>query len=206
MFAHGLTFGGHPVAVRGVANLDVFAREDRRAVRSNDDASRSTWKAQTSDRGRSPRDGYFYGTVVRQVTRRRSTSRVRAAARGPYQALFEGALLPADERGTPSCSCPRADRRQAEFDEMERVLRSVLTEEESALSGRRTQADPADARERTFSNGPVGAIPTPADREPRHTPTAPVRAARRLCPRGDRCWCTGRRQRLFRRCPAEPGC
>src|SRR5207244_8559020 len=64
-FAHGITFGGHPVAAAvALANLDIFAREDLTGhVRANEGVFRSYLERLTDlpivgdVRG----DGYFYG-------------------------------------------------------------------------------------------------------------------------------------------------
>ncbi len=102
-FAHGITFGGHPVASAvAMANLDIFEREDLTGhVRTNSPLFRSYLEKLTDlpivgdVRG----DGYFFGIETGQgqgdqgdVRRRRVGA---AAARLPVQgAVRRRALLP----------------------------------------------------------------------------------------------------------------
>jgi adenosylmethionine-8-amino-7-oxononanoate aminotransferase len=143
MFAHGITFGGHPVSCAvALANLDVFAREDLVGhVRSNADAFRSTLE-KLNDLpivGDVRGDGYFYGIeLVKDKATRETFNEAESERllRGFLsQALFEGGLYcRADDRGDPVVQLsPPLIAGQDEFDEMERVLRSVLTEAEKLL-------------------------------------------------------------------------
>ena len=75
MFAHGVTFGGHPVSCAvALANLEVFAREDLVGhVRANEDAFRSTLEKlhDLPIVGDVRGDGYFYGIeLVKDKTTR----------------------------------------------------------------------------------------------------------------------------------------
>ncbi len=138
MFAHGITFGGHPVSCAvALANLDVFAREDLVGhVRANADAFRSTLE-KLNDLpivGEVRGDGYFYGIeLVKDKTTRETFNEAESERllRGFLsQALFEGGLYcRADDRGDPVVQLsPPLIAGQAEFDEIERILRAVLTE------------------------------------------------------------------------------
>ena len=137
-FPHGYTFGGHPVSTAvAMANLDLFEREGLlQRVLVNEDAFRSTLEKLTDlpivgdVRG----NGYFYGI---ELVKDKSTKETfnedesERLLRGFLsRALFEGGLYcRADDRGDPVVQlAPPLICGQAEFDEMEQVLRSVLTE------------------------------------------------------------------------------
>ena len=137
-FAHGYTFGGHPVsAAVALANLDIFEREGLNAhVRSNEEAFRSTL-AKLSDlpivgdvRGM----GYFYGIelVKDKVTKETfNEDEAERLLRGFLsKALFDAGLYcRADDRGDPVVQlAPPLIIDQAHFDEIEQILRSVLTQ------------------------------------------------------------------------------
>jgi adenosylmethionine-8-amino-7-oxononanoate aminotransferase len=137
-FAHGYTFGGHPVsAAVALANLDIFEEEGLLAhVRTNQDAFRSTLERLTDlpivgdVRG----DGYFYGIelVKDKATKETFTDdEAERLLRGFLsKALFDAGLYcRADDRGDPVVQlAPPLIVGQTEFDEMEQILRSVLTE------------------------------------------------------------------------------
>jgi adenosylmethionine-8-amino-7-oxononanoate aminotransferase len=138
MFAHGITFGGHPVSCAvALANLDVFAREDLVGhVRANEDAFRATLE-KLNDLpivGDVRGDGYFYGIeLVKDKTTKatfdddESERLLRGFLSG---ALFEAGLYcRADDRGDPVVQlAPPLIAEQSHFDEIEAILRSVLTE------------------------------------------------------------------------------
>ena len=137
-FAHGVTFGGHPVASAvALANLDIFAREDLNGhVRKTEGAFRKTLEKLKNlpivgdVRG----DGYFYGIeLVKDKTTKETFNddESERLLRGFLsKALFDAGLYcRADDRGDPVVQlAPPLICDQAQFDEMEQILRSVLTE------------------------------------------------------------------------------
>ncbi len=138
MFAHGYTFGGHPVSCAvALANLDVFETEDLLGnVLRNENAFRSTLERlyDLPIVGNVRGDGYFYGIelVKDQATKETFTAdESERVLRGFLShALFEAGLYcRADDRGDPVIQvAPPLTCGQAEFDEMESILRSVLAE------------------------------------------------------------------------------
>ncbi len=137
-FLHGVTFAGHPVsAAVALANLDVFEKEDLLGnVRANEDAFRSTL-AKLSDLpivGDVRGDGYFYGIeMVKEKTTRQTFTDEESERllRGFLShALYDAGLIcRADDRGDPVIQlAPPLTCTQEHFDEMEQILRSVLTE------------------------------------------------------------------------------
>ena len=142
-FAHGITFGGHPVSSAvALANLDLMEKEGIIAnVRENESAFRSTLE-KLNDLpivGEVRGAGYFYGIeLVRDKTTRASFNHDEAEwlLRGFLSpALFEAGLVcRADDRGDPVIQlAPPLICGQDEFDEIERILRSVLTEASAML-------------------------------------------------------------------------
>ncbi|MCL2455194.1 MAG: aspartate aminotransferase family protein [Micrococcales bacterium] len=137
-FLHGYTFGGHPVSCAvGLANLDIFESENLvDHVHEHAPAFRTTLERLLDlpivgdVRGM----GFFYGIeLVKDKTTRESFSDDEAARilKGFVSpALFEGGLYcRADDRGDPVIQlAPPLTVGPAEFDEMERILRSVLTQ------------------------------------------------------------------------------
>jgi len=137
-FLHGVTFAGHPVsAAVALANLDVFEKEDLLGnVRANEAAFRSTLGKLTDlpivgdVRG----DGYFYGIeMVKEKTTRETFTGEESERllRGFLShALFDAGLIcRADDRGDPVIQlAPPLTCTQEHFDEIEQILRSVLTE------------------------------------------------------------------------------
>ncbi|MEO8888281.1 MAG: aspartate aminotransferase family protein [Jatrophihabitantaceae bacterium] len=137
-FPHGYTFGGHPVsAAVAMANLDIFEREGlNEHVLQNEGAFRSTLEKLTDlpivgdVRG----DGYFYGIELVKDKASKETfddDESERLLRGFLsKALFEAGLYcRADDRGDPVVQlAPPLIIGQPEFDEIEQVLRSVLTE------------------------------------------------------------------------------
>ena len=138
MFAHGYTFGGHPVsAAVALANLDIFEREGLNAhVAEQAPAFRATLDKLTDlpmvgdVRG----EGFFYGIeLVKDKATKESFSDAEAERilHGFLStALFDAGLYcRADDRGDPVIQlAPPLICGQTEFDEIENVLRSVLTE------------------------------------------------------------------------------
>ncbi len=137
-FPHGYTFGGHPVSCAvGVANLDIFEREDLLGnVLRNENAFRQTLERlyDLPIVGNIRGDGYFYGIeLVKDKTTKETFDREESERilRGYVSgALFENGLYcRADDRGDPVVQvAPPLICGQAEFDEMEQVLRHVLGE------------------------------------------------------------------------------
>jgi adenosylmethionine-8-amino-7-oxononanoate aminotransferase len=137
-FLHGITFAGHPVsAAVALANLDIFEKEDLLGnVRANEAAFRATL-AKLYDLpivGDVRGAGYFYGIemVKDKVTRETFTDdESERLLRGFLsQALFDAGLVcRADDRGDPVIQlAPPLICGQEHFDEIEAVLRTVLTE------------------------------------------------------------------------------
>jgi adenosylmethionine-8-amino-7-oxononanoate aminotransferase len=137
-FAHGVTFGGHPVAAAvALANLDIFEREDlNRHVRTNSGVFRS-YLERLSDLpivGDVRGDGFFFGIelVKDKATKETFTEdESEALLRGFLsKALFEAGLYcRADDRGDPVVQlAPPLICDESHFAEMEQILRGVLTE------------------------------------------------------------------------------
>jgi len=137
-FLHGYTWGGHPMAAAvAMANLDIFEREDINGnVRRNEGAFLSTLnKLRDLDIVGDVRGmGYFYGIelVKDKVTRETfNDDEAERLLRGFLsKALFDAGLYcRADDRGDPVVQlAPPLIAGQKEFDEIEGILRSVLTE------------------------------------------------------------------------------
>jgi adenosylmethionine-8-amino-7-oxononanoate aminotransferase len=138
MFAHGYTFGGHPVsAAVALANLDIFENEAiNKHVLANQDGFRSTLEKLTDlpivgdVRG----DGYFYGIELVKDKAAKATfddDEAERLLRGFLsKALFDAGLYcRADDRGDPVIQlAPPLICDQQHFDEIEQALRTVLTE------------------------------------------------------------------------------
>src|SRR5690606_17603413 len=135
---HGYTFGGHPVSSAvALANLDVFEREGlTEHVRKNEAAFRSTLE-KLKDLpivGDVRGDGYFYGIELVKDRATKQTFNAEEAERilrgFVSGALFDAGLYcRADDRGDPVVQLsPPLTADQAVFDEIEQILRSVLTE------------------------------------------------------------------------------
>ena len=142
-FAHGYTWGGHPVAAAvAMANLDIFEREGiNEHVRDNEGAFRSTLE-KLNDLpivGDVRGDGYFYGIeLVKDKTTKETfdDDESERLLRGFLsKALFDAGLYcRADDRGDPVIQlAPPLIIGQKEFDDIEQILRSVLTEAWSIL-------------------------------------------------------------------------
>jgi adenosylmethionine-8-amino-7-oxononanoate aminotransferase len=137
-FPHGYTFGGHPVSSAvALANLDVFAAEGlNQRVLDNENAFRMTLEKllDLPIVGDVRGDGYFYGIELVKDKATKETfddDEAERLLRGFLsKALFEAGLYcRADDRGDPVIQlAPPLICGQAEFDEMEQILRAVLTE------------------------------------------------------------------------------
>jgi adenosylmethionine-8-amino-7-oxononanoate aminotransferase len=137
-FAHGVTFGGHPVASAvALANLDIFEREDLNGhVRANSGLFRS-YLDRLLDLpivGDVRGDGYFFGI---ELVKDKATKETFDADESDRllrgflsQALFDAGLYcRADDRGDPVVQlAPPLIAGQEQFDEMEQILRAVLSE------------------------------------------------------------------------------
>ncbi|MDQ5972914.1 MAG: hypothetical protein QG661_123 [Actinomycetota bacterium] len=143
MFLHGYTWGGHPVsAAVALANLDIFEREGlNEHVRDNESAFRQTLERllDLPIVGDIRGAGYFYGLelVKDKVTRETfNDDEAERLLRGFLsKALFDNGLYcRADDRGEPVVQVsPPLVVGQKEFDEIEQILRTVLTEAWSIL-------------------------------------------------------------------------
>jgi adenosylmethionine-8-amino-7-oxononanoate aminotransferase len=142
-FYHGYTFGGHPVsAAVALANLDIFEEEklnDR--VRENSPIFRQTLE-RLNDLpivGNVRGDGYFFGIELVKDKATKTTfddDEAERLLRGFLsKALFDAGLYcRADDRGDPVIQlAPPLTIGPSEFDEIEGILRGVLTEAWSRL-------------------------------------------------------------------------
>jgi adenosylmethionine-8-amino-7-oxononanoate aminotransferase len=137
-FAHGITFGGHPVSCAvALANLDAFEREGiLEHVRKHEGDFLASLERLTDLPivGEVRGAGYFYGIelVKDKVTRETfSHAETEFLLRGFLSpALFDAGLVcRADDRGDPVIQlAPPLICDQEHFDEIESVLRSVLQE------------------------------------------------------------------------------
>ena len=137
-FAHGITFGGHPVsAAVALANIDLFEREDLLGhVRRNEGAFRAALD-RLSDLpivGEVRGDGYFYGIelvrdkATKETFTHEESERLLRGFLSPR--LYESGLIcRADDRGDPVIQLsPPLVCGPEQFGEIEETLRSVLTE------------------------------------------------------------------------------
>ncbi|WP_028645848.1 aspartate aminotransferase family protein [Nocardioides sp. URHA0020] len=135
-FAHGFTFGGHPVSTAvAMANFDIFEQEHiLEHVRDNEGAFRATLERllDLPIVGDVRGDGYFYGIELVKDKGTRETFNEEESEkllRGFLsKALYdEGLYCRADDRGDPVIQLsPPLICDQAHFDEMEQILRTVL--------------------------------------------------------------------------------
>ena len=142
-FAHGYTFGGHPVSTAvAMANLDIFENERVfEHVLDNQDAFRATLE-RLKDLpivGDVRGDGYFYGIELVKDKDTKETfddDEAEKLLRGYLsKALYdEGLYCRADDRGDPVVQlAPPLICDQAHFDEIEQILRVVLDKAWSLL-------------------------------------------------------------------------
>jgi len=137
-FLHGYTFGGHPVSSAvALANLDIFEREGlNKHVLANEDAFRTTLEKlhDLPIVGDVRGNGFFYGIelVKDKVTKESFNDDECERILYGYvsKALFEhGLYCRADDRGDPVIQLsPPLISDQGTFDEIEGILRTVLTE------------------------------------------------------------------------------
>ena len=137
-FPHGYTFAGHPVsAAVALENLDIFEEERlNERVRENSPAFRATL-AKLTDLpivGDVRGDGYFFGIELVKDKATRETfdaDESERLLRGFLStALYDAGLYcRADDRGDPVVQlAPPLTVGQPEFDEIEQILRGVLSE------------------------------------------------------------------------------
>lgn len=137
-FYHGYTFGGHPVACAvAIENLNIFERE---GLNDNVKTNAVSFR-QTLERlfnlpivGDVRGDGFFYGIelVKDKITKETFTpEECDRILKGfvSKQLYEEGLYCRADDRGDPVIQLsPALTCGQDEFDLMEQILRSVLTQ------------------------------------------------------------------------------
>ncbi len=142
-FLHGFTYGGHPVsAAVALANIDIMEREGiNEHVRANEDAFRKTLERLLDlplvgdVRGL----GYFYGIelVKNKETRETFThEEAERLLRGYISGAlwYNGLYCRADDRGDPVIQlAPPLTADQAVFDEIEQILRAVISQAENFL-------------------------------------------------------------------------
>ncbi|MEV5510922.1 aspartate aminotransferase family protein [Streptomyces orinoci] len=137
-FLHGYTFGGHPVsAAVALANLDLFEREGlNRHVLEHEAAFHATL-AKLHDLpivGDVRGNGFFYGIELVKDKATKESFTPEECERLLYgyvsKELFDNGLYcRADDRGDPVIQLsPPLISGQAVFDEIEQILRAVLTE------------------------------------------------------------------------------
>ncbi|MBX3098146.1 MAG: aspartate aminotransferase family protein [Salinibacterium sp.] len=137
-FYHGYTFGGHPVSSAvALANLDIFEEEKLvENVRDNSPIFRKTLE-RLNDLpivGDVRGDGYFFGIELVKDKATKTTfddDESERLLRGFLsKALYDAGLYcRADDRGDPVIQlAPPLTIGPAEFDEIEGILRGVLTE------------------------------------------------------------------------------
>ncbi|CAA9333548.1 MAG: Omega-amino acid--pyruvate aminotransferase [uncultured Nocardioidaceae bacterium] len=136
-FAHGYTFGGHPVSTAvALANLDIFEKEQlNEHVRDTEDAFRESLEKllDLPIVGDVRGAGYFYGIELVKDKATKTTfddDEAERLLRGFLsKALFDAGLYcRADDRGDPVIQlAPPLVCDQSHFDEIEQVLRDVLT-------------------------------------------------------------------------------
>ncbi len=158
-FAHGYTFGGHPVSTAvAMANLDIFEREGiNQHVLDKEPAFRATLEKlyDLPIVGDVRGAGYFYGIELVKDKHTKETfddAESERLLRGFLsKALFDAGLYcRADDRGDPVVQLsPPLICDQEHFDEIEQILRDVLT-----------RAEPADLN-RDPPNDAPRAIPSP---------------------------------------------
>ncbi len=138
MYAHGITFGGHPVmSAIALKNIEIMKRERiNEHVLANEDAFRSTLEQllELPIVGDLRGAGYFYALELVKDSETRETfddQECEELLRGFLSPrLFEkGLICRADDRGDPVIQIsPPLVATQKEFDEMTGILGDVLAE------------------------------------------------------------------------------
>jgi adenosylmethionine-8-amino-7-oxononanoate aminotransferase len=164
MYAHGITFGGHPVqAAVALKNIEIMKRERIvEHVAEEQEAFRRTL-AQLLDlpiAGDLRGTGFFYALELVKDKETRETfddDECETLLRGFLSPrLFErGLICRADDRGDPVVQIsPPLVAEQAEFDEITGILGDVLAEAwERMRSGARPLAKAASAPEAPTASG-----------------------------------------------------
>jgi len=141
-FAHGVTFGGHPVACAvALANLEVFEREDLLGHVKANEAALSATLDKLRDLpivGDVRGAGFFWAVeLVKDAAGTRFDAEERERLLRGFLAprLFAAGLIcRPDDRGDSIIQlAPTLISGQEQFDEIEQVLRGVLTEAQSVL-------------------------------------------------------------------------
>jgi adenosylmethionine-8-amino-7-oxononanoate aminotransferase len=137
-FLHGYTFAGHPVSSAvAAANLDIFTREGLlQHVLDHEAAFRATLEKllDLPIVGDVRGNGFFYGIELVKDKATKETFSPEECERVLYgflsKALFDAGLYcRADDRGDPVVQlAPPLIADQSTFDEIEQILRSVLSE------------------------------------------------------------------------------
>ncbi|NJP46655.1 aspartate aminotransferase family protein [Actinacidiphila epipremni] len=137
-FLHGYTFGGHPVsAAVALANLDLFDREELNQGVLDREADFLATLSRLRDLpivGDVRGNGFFYGIELVKDKATKETFTEEETERVLYgflsRALFENGLYcRADDRGDPVVQlAPPLIAEQGLFDEIEAILREVLTQ------------------------------------------------------------------------------
>jgi adenosylmethionine-8-amino-7-oxononanoate aminotransferase len=138
VFLHGYTFGGHPVSsADALANLDLFEREGlNQHVLDNESAFLSTLQKlhDLPIVGDVRGNGFFYGIELVKDKATKESFTAEESERVLYgfvsKKLFEyGLYCRADDRGDPVIQLsPPLISDQSVFDEIEQIVRQVLTE------------------------------------------------------------------------------
>ena len=143
--AHGYTFGGHPVACAvALANLEIFEKENLiERARTNSPIFRKTLEKlyDLPIVGDVRGDGYFFAVEIVKDKKTKETLS-RAESEKLLRGFLNNALLQAgiycraDDRGDPVIQlAPPLTCGPKEFDEIEQILRKVLTEAWKRLNG-----------------------------------------------------------------------
>ncbi|NDK32426.1 aspartate aminotransferase family protein [Nesterenkonia haasae] len=138
MFGHGYTFGGHPMST-AVALKNLQLMEEERVlehVNENSGAFRHTLEKllDLPIVGDVRGEGYFYGVELVKDKTTRESFNAEEAERILYgfiskKLLEEGLYCRADDRGDPVIQLsPPLIAGPSDFEEIEQILRSVLTE------------------------------------------------------------------------------
>jgi len=143
-FPHGYTFGGHPVsAAISLANLDLFESENvNQHVLDNEGAFKATLSKllDLPIVGDVRGDGYFWGI---ELVRDKATKETFGAADRellikqflPGALMDNGLYCRPDDRANPVIQlAPPLISGQAEFDEIEQILRATLLEAQELLA------------------------------------------------------------------------
>lgn len=143
MFAHGYTFGGHPVSTAvGLRNLQLFEEERvLENVRDNEAECRAILERllDLPIVGDVRGDGYFYGIELVKDKATKESFTAEESERILYgfvskQLYAEGLYCRADDRGDPVVQlAPPLICGPEHFEEMEQVLRVVLDKASSLL-------------------------------------------------------------------------